>query len=84
VTGTGRTLLGVVDVRELLLSADHLTLGDIMVAPVVTAAEDDVMDDLEEIFVKYHYRMLPVVGSDDALLGIIRYNDIMKGAETRV
>jgi CBS domain-containing protein/uncharacterized protein YrrD len=84
VTGTGRTLLGVVDVRELLLSADHLTLGDIMVAPVVTAAEDDVMDDLEEIFVKYHYRMLPVVNTEDALLGIIRYNDIMKGAETRV
>lgn len=84
VTGASRTLLGVVDVRELLLSADHLTLGDIMVAPVVTAAEDDVMDDLEEIFVKYHYRMLPVVNAEDALLGIIRYNDIMKGAETRV
>ena len=84
VTGTGRTLLGVVDVRELLLSADHLTLGDIMVAPVVTAAENDVIDDLEEIFVKYHYRMLPVVNTEDALLGIIRYNDIMKGAETRV
>ncbi len=84
VTGTGRTLLGVVDVRELLLSADHLTLGDIMVAPVVTAAENDVIDDLEEIFVKYHYRMLPVVNTEDTLLGIIRHNDIMKGAETRV
>lgn len=84
VTGANRTLLGVVDVRELLLSADPLTLGDIMVAPVVTAADDDVMDDLEEIFVKYHYRMLPVVNAEDALLGIIRYNDIMKGAEPRV
>jgi CBS domain-containing protein/uncharacterized protein YrrD len=84
VNGGGRTLIGVVDVRELLLSADHLTLGEIMVSPVVTAAEDDVVDDLEELFVKYHYRMLPVVNADDTLLGIIRYNDIMKGAETRV
>ena len=80
----GRTLLGAVDVRELLLAADHLTMDEIMVSPVVTAAEDDVMDDLEEIFVKYHYRMLPVVDRDDALQGIIRYNDVMKGAETRV
>jgi magnesium transporter len=84
VNDDGRTLIGVVDVRELLLAADHLTLDEIMISPVVTAAEDDVMDDLEELFVKYHYRMLPVVDTDDALLGIIRYNDVMKGAETRV
>jgi magnesium transporter len=83
VNDDGRTLLGVVDIRELILTADHLTLGEIMVSPVVTAEEDDVQDDLAEMFAKYHYRMLPVVDGQDVILGVIRYNDIMKGVETR-
>jgi CBS domain-containing protein/sporulation protein YlmC with PRC-barrel domain len=81
---SGRTLHGVVDLRELVLAADHLTLGEIMTEPVVTAEEDDAQEDLTEMFAKYHYRMIPVVDSQDHLLGIIRYNDVMKGVETRI
>ncbi|MGA2332277.1 MAG: CBS domain-containing protein [Syntrophales bacterium] len=80
----GQPLLGVIDLRELILAADHLTLGEIMIAPVVTAEEDDVQDDLSEMFAKYHYRMIPVVDNQDNILGVIRYNDIMKGVETRI
>jgi magnesium transporter len=79
----GQPLLGVVDLRELLLASNDVRLGDIMVEPVVTAEEDDVQDDLSEMFAKYHYRMIPVVDSQDNILGVIRYNDIMKGVETR-
>jgi len=84
VNGDGKTLLGVVDVRELLLSRDDMTVGEIMASPVVTAEADDVQDDLAEMFAKYHYRMIPVVDDRDSILGVIRYNDIMKGVETRV
>ena len=81
--GEQRLLLGVVDLRELVLSGDDATLGDIMVSPVVTAEADDVQEDLAEMFAKYHYRMIPVVDDHDHLLGVIQYNDIMKGVETR-
>ncbi|MDQ5986349.1 MAG: Inosine-5'-monophosphate dehydrogenase [Syntrophus sp. SKADARSKE-3] len=81
--GENRLLLGVVDLRELVLSGDDATLGDIMVSPVVTAEADDVQEDLAEMFAKYHYRMIPVVDDHDHLLGVIQYNDIMKGVETR-
>jgi magnesium transporter len=84
INDTGHTLRGVVDLRELILAADHLTLGEIMTEPVVTAEEDDAQEDLTEMFAKYHYRMIPVVNSQDHLLGIIRYNDVMKGVETRI
>ena len=84
VNGNGQNLLGVIDLRELILADDQLTLGDIMIAPAVTAEEDDVQEDLAEIFAKYHYRMIPVVDSKDNILGVIRYNDIMKGVETRI
>ena len=54
-----------------------------MVSPVVTAEADDLRDDLEELFAKYHYRMMPVVDRRDHLLGVIHYNDIMRGLVTR-
>ena len=80
----GRTLRGVVDLRELVLAADQMSMGEIMSSPPVTAEEDDVQEDLAQMFAKYHYRMIPVVDGQDHILGVIFYNDIMKGIETRV
>jgi magnesium transporter len=79
-----RLLLGVVDLRELVLAGDEATLGELMVFPVVSAEADDVREDLVELFAKYHYRMLPVVDDKDCILGVIHYKDIMKGLVARV
>jgi CBS domain-containing protein/uncharacterized protein YrrD len=78
VNGDGKTLLGVVDLRELVLTPDNMPMEDIMVSPVVSAEEDDVQDDLVEMFRKYHYRMIPVVDSHDKILGVLYHNDISK------
>jgi magnesium transporter len=74
-----RVLLGVVDLRELVLAPDGVTLAELMTSPVVAAEADDLKDDLAELFAKYHYRMIPVVNEKDCLLGVIHYKDIMKG-----
>jgi magnesium transporter len=84
VNGDNQTLIGVVDLRELLLSADHTPLAEIMVSPPVVAEENDIREDLAEMFAKYHYRMIPVVDDRDHILGVIHYNDIMKDLITRV
>ncbi|MFB3886080.1 MAG: magnesium transporter MgtE N-terminal domain-containing protein [Thermodesulfobacteriota bacterium] len=84
ISAEDKTLVGVVDLRELLLSMDHITLGEIMVAPAVVAEESDMREDLAEMFAKYHYRMIPVVDEHDHILGVIHYNDIMKDLVTRV
>jgi magnesium transporter len=78
-----KTLLGVVDLRELVLAPDDTSLGDLMVSPVVAVEQDDVRDDIAEMFAKYHFRMIPVVDAQDNLLGVIHYKDIMKGLVTR-
>jgi len=83
VAAEGNLLQGVVDLRELVLADDQLTLGELMVAPVVSAEQDDTQEDLAQIFAKYHYRMIPVVDPQDHLLGVIRYKDIMKELVTR-
>jgi CBS domain-containing protein len=76
-------LQGVVDLRELVLAQDDATLKSIMVAPVVSIDESGVKDDIAQLFAKYHFRMLPVVDARDHLLGVVHYNDIMKGLVTR-
>ena len=84
ISAEDQTLVGVVDLRELLLSSDQMTLGEIMVPPAVVAEENDVREDLAEMFAKYHYRMIPVVDERDHILGVIHFNDIMKDLVTRV
>ena len=84
IVGEEKLLLGVVDLRDLVLSADDVPLGELMVSPVVSAQADDMREDLAELFAKYHYRMLPIVDAKDQLLGVIHYNDIMRGLVTRV
>jgi CBS domain-containing protein/sporulation protein YlmC with PRC-barrel domain len=73
-----RVLIGVVDLRELVLAPDDAHLGDVMSSSVVAAEEDKAREELEEIFAKYRYRMLPVVDRQDHLLGAIRYSDLMQ------
>jgi magnesium transporter len=80
----GRTLTGVVDLRDLVLASDTTPLSSMMVEPVVSAKADDLQEDLAEIFAKYHYRMIPVVDTQDRIMGVIHYNDIMKGQATRI
>jgi len=79
VSDTGNFLVGVADLREMILAPDATPLGEVMAAPVVSAQEDDTRETIEELFVKYHFRMVPVVNAQDRLLGVIRYNDIMTG-----
>ncbi|MGC8658048.1 MAG: magnesium transporter MgtE N-terminal domain-containing protein [Desulfomonilaceae bacterium] len=83
VTNEDNVLIGVVDLRELVLAPDDTKIGDIMIGPVVSAEENHERKDLAELFSKYHYRMIPVVDEHDHMLGTIQYNDIMKGLETR-
>ena len=78
-----RVLQGVVDLRDAVLARDETPLEELMVSPVVAAESDDVREDLEELFAKYHYRMLPVVDRGDHLLGVIHHKDIMKGTVAR-
>ena len=84
IEGEERSLVGVVDLRELVLAKDEAAIGDVMTSPVIAAQHDDLRDDLEELFARYHYRLVPVADVHDHLLGVIRYTDIMKAAVTKV
>jgi Mg/Co/Ni transporter MgtE len=84
VTPPENTLIGVVDLQEMVLSKEDTLLSDIRVAQVISTEETDVKDDIVELFAKYHFRMIPVVDPKDHLLGVIHHNGTMKGLLTRV
>jgi CBS domain-containing protein len=81
VAGEEKTLLGLVDLRDLVTAREDATLGDLMISPVVTAERDALREDLAGMFAKYQFRMLPVVDARDRLLGVVRYKDLMKNAK---
>lgn len=69
-------LLGVVDLRELVIADGSTKLGDIMASPVVSADSEDARDDVAQLFEKYHFRMVPVTDKQDHIVGIIHHNDM--------
>jgi magnesium transporter len=81
VAGEGKHLQGVVDLRDLVVAPENACLGDLMISPVVTADHDCLREDLVALFAKYQFHMLPVVDSQNRLLGIIRNRDILKGTK---
>lgn len=78
VTEPDAVLLGVVDLRELVLAHEGATLEDLMASPPVTADSELAKEELIDLFAKYHYRLLPVVDAGDRLLGVVGYKDIMR------
>jgi magnesium transporter len=83
VVGEGKTLQGVVDLRDLVVAPENVSLGELMIAPVVTADHDCLREDLVALFSKYQFHMLPVVDAHDRLLGVVRNRDIIKGAKSQ-
>ncbi len=80
VNGEEQVLLGVVDLRELILASDDAEISTVMTSPVASAEESLPREDLEALLEKYRFRMLPVVDAKDHLKGVVLYNDIVKAA----
>jgi len=80
IVGEDKLLLGVVDLRDLVIASEDATLGELMTSPVVAADRDCLRADVVGLLAKYQFRMLPVVDAHDHLLGIVRYKDLMKDA----
>ncbi len=72
-----RILDGVVSVRRLLLADDNELVKDLMEEDVMSVHTSDDKEDVAYLFNRYDYLSLPVVDSEDRLVGIITVDDIM-------
>jgi magnesium transporter len=77
VVGEGDTLLGVIDLKELLQADDKALLKDIMVENVITLNTESTLKEASQSFARYDFRAIPVVDDKNRLMGVIPYRDVM-------
>lgn len=77
VLDTNRKLLGTVALRYLLLSDLDEVIGNIMHENVVTIKTTDDQELVAHTFQKYDFIAMPVVDSEDRLVGIITVDDVV-------
>ena len=77
VTDANRHLQGVITVKELLLADEDDRVGDRMETNVIAAATTDDRESVALLFAKYDLMALPVVDSEERLVGIITVDDIV-------
>ncbi len=70
-----RTLEGVVTVKDLLMNPYETLIEDIMDTRVIKAQTTDDREDVVELFNKYDLTTLPVVDTEDRLVGIVTIDD---------
>src|SRR4051794_8479097 len=72
---SSRQLLGVLSLRNLVLSSPYSLVSDIMATDVVKVRVDADQEDAARLLDQHHFIALPVVDSENRLLGIITADD---------
>lgn len=77
VTAANRKLIGIVSARALMLSPLTQKIGDIMEQNVISVTTHTDREEVGFLFGKYSFLALPVVDTEDRMLGIITFDDAM-------
>ncbi|MDO5601982.1 MAG: magnesium transporter, partial [Oscillospiraceae bacterium] len=78
VTDARRVLQGVVSVKDLLLSKDEALVRDVMGdGGVISVNTAEDQEEVARLFSKYGLLALPVVDSENRLVGVITVDDVM-------
>ena len=75
VTDKARKLIGTVSAKDLLLADQDSTIGEIMEPNVIFARTHDDRETLSNSFRKYGFVSMPVVDSEDRLVGFVTFDD---------
>ncbi len=77
ITDPQELLLGLVDVRELLMAEDKALLQAIMDENVISITQETTLKEAIASFKRYGFRALPITDDDHHLTGVILYRDAM-------
>jgi magnesium transporter len=69
-------LRGVIDINELMQADPKSRLQEIMTRNVVSVAPGTMRGEVEALFLKYHFRAIPIVDESKKILGVIREKDV--------
>ena len=77
VTDENRMLLGLVTVRTMLLSEASQRLEEIMETNVISVHTHTDQEEVARMFSKYNFLALPVVDTENRMVGIVTFDDAM-------
>ena len=73
-----RTLLGIVTVKDLLLAeSDDTEIREIMTSNIISVTTQDDQEEVAKMFSKYNFLALPVVDTENRMVGIVTFADAM-------
>ena len=72
-----RRLQGVCSLKDILTAGDETIIADVMERDVIAVREDTDQEEVAKILETYGMVSLPVVNSQNALLGIITFDDVI-------
>ena len=74
----GRKLLGLITVKDLLLCTDDSTLiQDIMLTNLISVTTHTDQEEVARMLSKYNFLALPVVDTENRMVGIVTFDDAM-------
>ncbi len=77
VTDKDNKLVGIVSLREIIIAKPNQQISDIMNENVIYARADTDQEEVANMVRDYDFLILPVVDSEDVLIGIITVDDVM-------
>lgn len=72
-----KKLVGVVSLRELIVTSPEAVIHDIMHTDAVSVVEDTDQEEVGKLIQKYDLLAIPVVSKENHLLGIVTVDDVM-------
>lgn len=70
-------LVGVISLREMIVSAPDARIEDVMRTNVISVNVHTDQEEVARVVAKYDFLAIPVVGDDGELLGIITVDDVL-------
>ena len=77
VTDNSRRLTGIVSLRDLVIAATDTTLAEIMTRDVVFVHTDTDQEEVARTIQRYDIVALPVVDSEERLVGVVTVDDVI-------
>ncbi|HEY9767047.1 MAG TPA: magnesium transporter [Coleofasciculaceae cyanobacterium] len=77
VTNISRQLTGIVSLRDLVIAAPDTTLAEIMTRDVVFVHTDTDQEEVARTIQRYDILALPVVDSEERLVGVVTVDDVI-------
>lgn len=84
VLNKNRVLLGIVNIKEILISKPGTLIKDLMVTNIISVNTHEDQEEATKMFDKYDFFALPVVDNENRLVGIITVDDAINVIQDEV